>query len=189
MQNVFAETVKDTIKHWYLILLLGIIFIVAGIWVFITPAAAYFTLCVFFSVTFLITGVIEIYFSILYRKALDSWGWSLVFGILDFLVGVILISQPQISIAVLPLFVGFVVLFRSIMAIGWAIELKKYKTLNWGMSLTAGILGVLFSLILLWNPVFAGLTLVFYTGFAFVMVGIFQIYRSLSLRSLKKYTE
>jgi uncharacterized membrane protein HdeD (DUF308 family) len=75
------------------------------------------------------------------------------------------------------------------MAIGWAIELKKYKTLNWGMSLTAGILGVLFSLILLWNPVFAGLTLVFYTGFAFVMVGIFQIYRSLSLRSLKKYTE
>lgn len=186
MFNEAIESIKDTIKHWYLPLILGILFIIVGIWAIITPAATYLSLAILFSVTFFVIGVLEIIFSISHRKQLDGWGWTLASGILGFIMGLLLIIYPQISIITLPLFVGFVVLYRSMMAIAWSIELKKYKVSNWGWLLFAGILGVIFSFILLMNPLFAGLTVAVFTGIALITIGIFHIHFSIELKKLKK---
>ncbi len=180
------KSVKDTIKHWYLPLILGIIFIVIGIWAIITPVETYLSLAILFSVAFLVIGIIEIITSISFRKQLDGWGWSLASGILSSIIGVILIIHPQISIITLPLFIGFVVLYRSIMAIAWSIELKKYRVSDWGWLLFSGILGVILSFILLWKPFFAGLTVAVFTGLALIAVGIFNINFSIDLKKLKK---
>jgi uncharacterized membrane protein HdeD (DUF308 family) len=184
---MYKETfklIKDTIKHWYLLLMLGIIFIIVGMLAIITPTAAYLSLAILFSVTFFVTGVLEIIFSIIYKKQFDSWGWTLVSGILDFIIGLILILNPQISIITLPLFVGFVVLYRSMMAIAWSIELKKYSLSNWGWLLFTGILGVIFSFFLLLNPLFAGLTVAVFTGIALITIGIFHIHFSIEMKKL-----
>ena len=185
MYNDTFKSVKDTIKHWYLILALGIIFIITGILAVITPSATYLSLAIFFSVTFFVTGILEIIFSISYKKQFDGWGWSLAAGTLDFIIGLILILNPQISIITLPLFVGFVVLYRSMMAIAWSIDLKKYHISEWGWLLFIGIVGVIFSFILLWNPLFAGLTIALFTGIALITIGIFHIYLSFVLKKLK----
>jgi uncharacterized membrane protein HdeD (DUF308 family) len=185
MYNETFKSIKDAIKHWYLLLVLGIIFIVVGIWAIITPAATYLSLAVLFSIAFFITGILEIISSISFRKKLDGWGWSLAAGILDFIIGLILIIKPEISIIALSFFVGFVVLFRSSMDIAWSIEMKKYKASNWGWLLFTGILGLIFSFILLWNPLFAGLTVAVFTGIALITVGIFHIHFSIVLKNLK----
>ncbi|MBK6913564.1 MAG: DUF308 domain-containing protein [Ignavibacteriales bacterium] len=184
MYNETFKSIKDAIKHWYLLLILGIIFIATGIWALITPTATYLSLAILFSVTFFVTGILEIIFSISYRKQLDGWGWSLASGILNSILGFILILNPQISIITLPLFVGFVVLYRSMMAIAWSIELKKYKVSNWGWLLFTGILGAIFSFILLWNPLFAGLTVAVFTGIALIAIGIFHVHFSIELKKL-----
>ena len=186
MFNDTIDSIKDTIKHWYLPLILGILFIAVGIWALITPAATYLSLAFLFSVTFFVAGILEIIFSISHRKQLDGWGWSLTSGILSFIIGVLLIIYPQVSILTLPLFVGFVVLFHSTMAIAWSIELKKYKVSNWGWLIFTGIVGVIFSFILLWNPLFAGLTVAIFTGIALITIGIFHIHLSIELKKLKK---
>jgi uncharacterized membrane protein HdeD (DUF308 family) len=186
MFNDTIESIKDTIKHWYLPLILGIMFIIVGIWAIITPAATYLSLALLFSVAFFVTGILEIIFSISHRKQLDGWGWSLASGILNLIVGLLLIIYPQISIITLPLFVGFVVLYRSMMGIAWSIELKKYKVSNWGWLLFTGILGVIFSFLLLLNPLFAGLTVAIFTGIALITIGIFHIHFSIELKKLKK---
>lgn len=72
------------------------------------------------------------------------------------------------------------------MAIGWALELKRLQVLDWGNFLGIGILGSLFAFIILWNPLFAGMTLALYTGIAFLLVGLFQIYHAWRLRKIKK---
>lgn len=186
MYNETFNSIKDTIKHWYLPLILGIIFIVIGIWAIVTPAATYLSLALLFSIAFFVTGILEIIFSISHRKQLDGWGWSLASGILSFIIGVLLIIYPQVSILTLPLFVGFVVLFHSTMAIAWSIELKKYKVSDWGWLLFTGILGVIFSFLLLLNPLFAGLTVALLTGIALITIGIFHIHFSIELKKLKK---
>ena len=185
MYNEAIKSVKDTIKHWYLPLILGILFIIVGVWAIITPASTYLSLAILFSVTFFVAGILEIIYSISYRKQLDGWGWSLASGILNFIVGLLLIVYPQISIITLPLFVGFVVLYHSIMAIAWSIELKNYKVSDWGWLLFTGILGAIFSFILMWNPFFAGLTVAVFTGMALITIGIFHIHFSIELKKLK----
>lgn len=190
MENQLSKTIKNSIKRWYLLLLLGIISITVGIWVFLTPLASYTTLSVLFACTFLLTGMIEIIMvatarkvnAISNRNQLHNWGWSLMSGIIEVTLGILLLSQPRISMLVLPFYIGFGILYQSVMAIGWSLELKKYNVMDWGNLLGIGILGLILAFIMLWNPLFAGMTIVFYTASAFIIVGISQIYLSFKLR-------
>lgn len=177
------------VRNWYLILILGIVLIFTGIWVFGTPLLAYATLAVLFAFTFLITGVLEIIFAVSNRKEMINWGWSLAGGIIDLLLGILLISRPEVSMLILSLYVGFGVLFRSAFAIARALDLKKLKIKNWGFLLALGIIGSIFSFILILNPVIAGITIAIYTGLAFLTLGFFQVFFSFQLRKVKRWFE
>ncbi|WP_443938347.1 HdeD family acid-resistance protein [Pedobacter sp. MW01-1-1] len=185
MNNNFFKTIKTTVQHWYLLLIVGLIFTCTGIYTFYTPIESYVTLSMLFSITFLASGISEIIFSISNRNELDNWGWTLIFGLFTTLLGVLLLINPAISITTLPFYVGFLILFRSAGGISYALELKNYGIKDWGNLMAICILGVLFSFLLLWNPLFAGLTLVYWTALAFVCAGIFCIYLSFKLKSLK----
>ena len=184
METEIINSVKDYSKHWYLSLILGILFIGAGIWVFMTPVSSYLALSIFFSVTIFISGISEIIYSISNRKEMDNWGWVLTGGIIDLLLGLWLMASPLLSIAILPFVVGFMLMVRSMMAIGFAIDLKDFSDSGWGWLLALSILGLLFSFVLLWNPAFAGLTLVICTGCAFITLGIYRIILSFKLKHL-----
>ena len=184
METEIINSVKNYSKHWYLSLILGILFIGAGIWVFMTPVSSYLALSILFSVTIFISGIFEIVYSISNRKEMDNWGWVLTGGIIDLLFGLWLMSSPLLSIAVLPFVVGFMLMFRSIMAIGFAFDLKDFANSGWGWLLALSILGLLFSFVLLWNPAFAGLSLVICTGCSFITLGIFRIILSFKLKHL-----
>ncbi len=184
MKKQFFKHEKTSVKYWYIPLLVGLIFVGIGVWVFATPLQAYLTLTLIFSLSFLFSGIFEIIFAVSNKRELNNWGWTLTFGVINLLVGVLMLSNPEISMTVLPFYVGFVVLFRSIAAIGASIELKNHGVLDWGNLLVIGLAGTIFSFILLWNPLFAGLSLVFWTAFAFLALGIFSIYYSIKLKSL-----
>jgi len=180
------KTVQHSVKNWYILLIVGLIFLGAGIYAFLSPAESFLALSLLFAWSFLISGAIEIAFSISNREELENWGWTLIFGVITFLVGLLLLARPEITMITLSLSLGFLVLFRSIGAISFALDLKNYDdNSGWGNLLALGILGVLFSFLLLWNPAFAGSTIVFWTGLALVIAGIFSIYLSLKLRKLK----
>ncbi|UXE67180.1 MAG: DUF308 domain-containing protein [Chryseotalea sp. WA131a] len=105
-------------------------------------------------------------------------------GVVDLLFGMWLISSPLVSMAVLPFFVGFMLLFRSFTAIGFAIDLKSLGVKEWRWLLALGILGMLFSFILLWNPLLAGLTIVIWTALGFITLGVYRIFLSFKLKQL-----
>ena len=184
METEIIKTTKNATKHWYLSLILGILFIGVGIWVFMTPVSSYLTLSILFSVTIFVSGIFEIVYSISNRKEMDNWGWVLTGGIIDLLFGLWLMASPLLSIAILPFVVGFMLMVRSMMAIGFAIDLKDFSDSGWGWLLALSILGLLFSFVLLWNPAFAGLTLVICTGCAFVTLGVYRIILSFKLKHL-----
>ena len=180
------KTVRNSVKNWYILLIVGLIFLGAGIYCFVSPAESYLALALLFGWSFLISGAIEIVFSISNRDELENWGWTLIFGILTFLVGILLLARPGITMITLAFSLGLLVMFRSIGAISFALDLRNYaENSGWGTLLFFGILGVIFSFLLLWNPAFAGLTIVIWTGLALVTAGIFSIYLSLKLRKLK----
>lgn len=126
MVSSFFKSVSKAIKHWYLPLIVGIIFIALGILVLFTPMESYLALAFIFSISFLVSGISEIIFAISNRKQMEGWGWNLSIGILTVLLGIVLINNPAISIVTLPFVVGFVVLFRSIMAISTSLDMRNY---------------------------------------------------------------
>jgi len=184
METQLIKTLKDAIKHWYLQLILGVLFIITGIWVLRTPLESYLALSMLFSVTFFVNGIFEIAYSISNRRQLDNWGWVFAGGIVDLLFGVWLMSSPMVSIAVLPFYVGFMLMFRSFTAIGLAVDLRAFGIKEWGWLLALGILGMAFSFILLWNPMLAGLTIVMWTASAFITIGVFRIFLAFKLKQL-----
>jgi len=181
----FFKTISNTVKYWYVPLITGILFIAVGILIFATPLKSFLTLAIFFSLSFLFSGIIESLFAFSNRKEIDNWGWFLVSGLINVFVGIILLNHPKLSMTVLPLFVGFTVLFRSINAVGTAYDLKHYGVNDWGNLAILGVLGIFFSFFLIWNPVFTGLSIVVWAGVSFLIIGIYSILISLKLRKLK----
>ena len=186
MQTSFLNAIKESVKHWYIPLLVGILFVIMGIVAFTSPQTSLLTLSIFFALSFLFGGLSEIIFSIANRDRLDSWGWSLAFGILTFIIGISLVMQPALSITVLAFYIGFLLLFRSISSISYAMDIKKYGSKNWGGLLVFGILGAIVSFILIWNPVFAGLSIVVLIALSFLFAGLFSIVLAFQLRKLHK---
>ena len=183
MENQPLKSVRNALKHWYLVTIIGVIFILLGIWVFRTPLASYLVLATFFSISFLVSGLAEISFALGNKKELDNWGWFLASGIFSALIGVLLLSNPALSMATLPLYVGFGVMFRSVAGVSFALSLKdhgdEYQSLLW-----MSIGGVVLAFLLIWNPAVIGMTLVSLTALTFILIGAGVIWLSLKLKKL-----
>ncbi|HCY80928.1 MAG TPA: hypothetical protein DHV22_04630 [Xanthomarina gelatinilytica] len=186
METTFFKSIKEAIKHWYIPVLVGLFFVIVSVIVFISPAGSLLTLSILFALSFLFGGLSEIIFSISNRHQLENWGWSLAFGIITFIVGTSLLIHPALSISVLAFYIGFIILFRSVAAISFALDIKKYGSKNWGVLLALGILGIVFSFILIWNPIFAGMSVVVLVALSFLFTGLFSIYLGLQLRQIHK---
>lgn len=186
METSFLKTIKNTIKYWYIPLIVGVFFVVVSILVFSRPAGSLMALSFLFALAFLLGGLSESIFALVNKDQLDNWGWSLVFGIITLIVGILLMLKPEISITALAFYIGFVILFRSISTIGFAMDVKKYGSKNWVLLLILGIIGTIVSFILIWNPLFAGLSVIILVALNFFFAGLFSIFLSLQLRKLHK---
>lgn len=186
MEATFLKSIKEAIKHWYIPVLVGLFFVIVSIIVFMSPAGSLLTLSILFALSFLFGGLSEIIFSVVNRHQLENWGWSLAFGIITFIVGTSLLIHPALSIPVLAFYIGFIILFRSVAAISFALDIKQYGSKNWGILLGLGILGIIFSFILIWNPIFAGMSVVILVALSFLFSGLFSIYLGLQLRQIHK---
>jgi uncharacterized membrane protein HdeD (DUF308 family) len=177
---MIIKTVENAIKHWWISLVLGVLFILVGICVLATPLASYTILSMLFSITFFINGILEIFFAIANKDHLDGWGWQFTGGIIDLLLGALLMSIPGISMLVLPFFIGFGLMFRSMIIMGLSFDLRTYHVPGWSWLLGLSLLALLFSFLLIWKPLF----IVAFTAMAFFGVGVFRILLSVKLKSL-----
>jgi len=188
MENLKStiEEIRTDIKNWWALLILGILFIGMGIFVFVHPLESYLTLAVFFAVTMLVSGIFQFWFAVSNRNEIEGWGWQLALSIMEIIIGVILMSNMGLTMVILPFYVGFWLLFRSFALIGFSFEMKSYKINDWGYYLALGILLVLLSWFIILNPLFGGLTIVTWTAVALIVAGITQIMLSLRLKKVDK---
>lgn len=186
MNNLFFKQIKQSVKHWYLHLIIGLIFIAVGIWAFTSPIQSYAALTIVFSISFLVSGMMEVFFAISNKKVLENWGWTLALGVFTALIGAMLVSNPAISALTLPIYVGFMLMLHSFWAIGSAFDLMDYGVKGWRASLILGVLGVLFAALLIIRPVIGGITIVVWTGLALIASGTFNLFLSNKMRKIHK---
>lgn len=174
----------QTVRYWWVHLFMGILFILMGFWVISRPISTYLALSAFFSVLMFISGFSGIILYIYNRKTTHNWGWHLTGSIIDFIVGIILISHSDITIAILPLVVAFWFMFRGFFGMGLSFEFKKSGVKNWWITLSFGILAIIFSFMIIDNPALGRMSIVYLTAFALYSIGFMRMFLAFNMRDL-----
>lgn len=171
-------------KNWWLILIKGIILVLMGFYVFSHPVDALVGLALYVGITLLITGTTLVIAALSFRKASDVWRWRLAEGILDIVFAFVLLSNPAVTAAVFPFVVGFWIMVYGILFIVDSFKDKKEGAGDWWMSLLGGIFGVIIGYFVTSNLVAGAITITFWIGLGFVILGIVNIAASFSMKKI-----
>jgi len=110
-------------SQFFLNILLGILYFLAGAWLAFFPLAGIVTLTIFLVALFIAEGILQIIMAFRIRP-MRGWGWMLVSGILALLVGVLIYAQlPSSAVWAIGLLVGI-----NIISTGWAYLLLALYT-------------------------------------------------------------
>ena len=186
MKRSFLSTIQRKAKYWWVGLIIGILISFLGFWSFSVPVTTLIALNIVFIVSFIVSGLGDIMYAFAVRKVSSEWGWILAGGIISLVLGVILVSRPLESFLVLLFYVGFWVAFQSLMTIITSITMKRNQWKGWGWLLFLGIVGAIFSVFLIVNPVYTSRFIVALFSISLVMYGIVRIFYSFKLRQLKE---
>ena len=184
MSNLI-EDIKYNVKNWWWYLVSGLLFIATGIAIFASPAASYVSLSIVFSILMIGSGFSQIVFSTSNSKQLRGWGWTLVSGIIDVALGSYLLLYPVVTMATLPFFVGFWLIFRSFYLMGTAFDLQALGVSGWGWLLFGAILLMVLGGVIVYHPAAGVVSIIAFTGSAFIVGGFMNFYLAFSLKAIK----
>ena len=125
------------VKNWWMSLLLGLLYIAVALCLLFAPVSSYVALSVIFSISILVSGILEIFFAAGNKKTISSWGWYLAGGIIDLLIGIYLVFYPLVSMELIPFIVAFWLMFRGFTLCGYSTDLKRYG--NEGLGMVSGV--------------------------------------------------
>lgn len=174
-------------KKWWLLTTTGVLITLLGVWVYQKPVENYIALSVLFSVIIFTSGIFEILFAVSNRTFTKGWGWTFFVGIFDLIIGLILMSQEHITMAILPIIFGIWLIFRGITQISRGIFLKEANFPGWGWSVFGGVLVVIFGFMMINHPFFGAISIVIWTSLSLIVLGIFTIIFSFVIKRIEDY--
>jgi uncharacterized membrane protein HdeD (DUF308 family) len=184
MNNVL-ENLRYDIKNWWWFLITGILFIATGVIIFARPAEGYIGLSVLFSVVIISSGISQVFFSTTNSTTMKGWGWIFVSGLIDLALGTFLFIYPVVTMATLPYFVGFWLVFRAFSIMGFSFDLKNLNVAGWGWLLFGGLVTLVCGGLVIYYPAAGAISIIAVSGTAFIVGGILNIYAAIQLKSLK----
>ena len=180
MKNVtyLIERSKQAVRYWWLMLLIGIALFVLGILVFVYPAQSYVSMAVLFGWVILAAGILEVVLSASSDHFVTGRGWMLAGGVIQIILGLILVFNVALSAVTLPIVLGFWLLFRGFSTIGLGGDMRAMGISGAGWTIVGGVLLLLCALWMLFQP------LVFGTAFVVVWLGVALLFAGVSAMAL-----
>jgi len=177
------ETMENNqAKYWWLYSLTGIIMFFGGIWIIRYPVDNFIALGVFFSMLLFTIGVLEILYSLANTKRVRNWEWIMLSGIFNLILGIFLMSDEALTMTVLPFIFGIWLAFSGASQIGRALLLKAQFYKRWGWMLASGVITLIFSIFVIYHPLFGALSIIIWTSTSFMLIGLFTLAYSVVLK-------
>lgn len=176
------------IKHWWMLLIAGILLVAGGVVVLCNPVESYLTLSLMFGILMLVTGIVELVIASTSRNYFAMRGYSIVGGIFDLLLGILLCCYPGITLVLLPIMLGVYMLYHSFMIIGFGSDLQAFRVPGAGWSIAMGVILLLLSAFVLINPFSVGVgAVVVLTGISMLLLGAAFMTGSFRMKGIHKY--
>ncbi len=181
--NALIESSKQAIRYWWLLLLVGIVLLLVGVLTFLFPARSYLGLSLLLGWVILLAGVLEVVLSASNRHFITGRGWMLAGGIIEIILGIVLIFNIGLAASMLPLFLGFWLLMRAFATIGLGSDMRTLEIAGSGWTILTGVLLLLCSLWILFQPVGVGTTAVIvWVGITLLFAGVATCTLAMQLR-------
>jgi uncharacterized membrane protein HdeD (DUF308 family) len=170
--------VDRSIRHWWVFLIRGLLFILLGIYMIANPATSFVALGFVFGLVILIAGIVEL-FHVVREPSATNRGWHLFLGIVDIILGLVLMSHVAAGITILRLIVGIWFIFRGFSLFSFSRAMGN----SWLLML-GGILTMIFGLLVIFNPVFGAMTIIIWIAIAFIITGFFNAMLGFRVRKI-----
>ena len=188
-ENLTARASR-AIRHWWLLMCVGILAIIAGICVFAFPVESYVTLGVLFGVLMLFTGAAQLIIASSSGNYLMMKGYIVVGGVLDLILGIFLCVYPGVSLFLLPVMMGLWLMYHSFMIISLGGDMDTFNISGSGMTIAGGVLLLLLSVFVLVDPFSVGVvTVLVVAGVGLILLGLLMCSISLTLRKINDVAE
>ena len=175
---------------WWIVLLRGIALTVLGGLLIAKPGITIIVLVQFLGAYFLVDGVFSVFHSIKGRKYMQGWGWGIFMGALEILTGIIVFTNPLVSTivtaSVLVYCVAFMAILFGVLGVVTGIQVRKEIKGEWAM-IAGGVLAIIFSVILIMNPMASMSVYLIVMGVMALMGGLIQIFASFQIRKIGKH--
>ena len=168
-------------RNWWLIALRGVISILFGAIAFAAPAAFVLSLVLFFAAYMLVDGIFTIVGAIRAAQKHERWGFLLVEGLVDIVVGVAAFLVPAAAVWAFVLLLAAWAFVTGALMIAAAFRLHLHYGRWW--LLLGGIVSVLFGLALMIEPGMSALVLTWWLGAYAIAFGVMLVILGVSLRS------
>lgn len=168
--HALLESSKQAIRYWWLLLAVGLLLLAVGILIFLFPARSYLGLSMLLGWVILLAGILEVVLSATNRHFITGRGWMLAGGIIEMILGLALIFNVALAATMLPLLLGFWLLMRAFSTIGLGSDMRTLEISGAGWTILMGILLLICSLWILFQPVGVG------TSAVIVWVGITMLF-------------
>ena len=177
---IWAIQERDIAPHWIALLIEGIAGIIVGILAFAWPGETAIVLLFLVAFWAIITGILEIVTAFVAR---GGFGHEWLLGIAGIIVGILAFAWPGETAIVLLFLVAFWAIITGILEIITAFVARGGFGHEWLLGI-AGIVSVIFGLVLLLNPIAGLLAVLWVVGIYALVFGVLLIVRAFQSRGI-----
>jgi uncharacterized membrane protein HdeD (DUF308 family) len=179
------EEIKLAEQMWALVVAEGVAAVLFGIAMLFWPGASLVILVVLFGIFVLVWGIMNLIHSILSIGKMGTWWIELIFSVLAVGLGVYLLRNPGVTLALFIVLIGCTFIIRGVIDLVLAffsdnVKVKGTRALH----VVTGILGVVAGIFVFSQPVASGVAFIWVVGLYAVLEGALLIAIALKERSL-----
>jgi len=167
-------------RNWWLMALRGVVAILFGLVAFVAPGAFVLSLVLFFAAYMLVDGIVGIVASVRAAQRHARWGFLLLEGLLDIVVGVAAVLVPAAAVWAFVYLVAFWALVTGGLMVAAGFRLHAHYG-RWWLVLGGGV-SILFGIALLINPGLSALVLTWWIGSYAMVFGLLLVLLAFRLR-------
>lgn len=178
--SLAGERAKEYGRYWWVPASIGVLSVIAGVIVLAKPSNSLKTLAVIAGIFILMDGLVELVAS--FNSSTQNRGLVALIGVLDVIVGILLIRHPIQGVTVIALFIGIWLVVVGVVRFVVAFEMPGHRTWRFVVAAIEVIAGI----IIVSNPHIGFATLALLVGLAFIVNGLGLLMLGVAIRAAGK---
>ena len=167
------EQSEYLINRWWLSLLIGIMAIAIGFIVLVNPVGSYYTFALWMGLAILLSGIMSLLQSLTSQNYFVRRGWLVLASVADIFIGIILLFNSLLAEMILPLLLGFWLLYRGCVMLAQGFDLRSYGRRDAGWVIFYSAIVIALGIAVIWLPSTLGSAVVIlFIAIGFITYGV-----------------